>query len=114
ETTVVTSVIGDTVTITGVVARYLSDEVITLEGVVLEAQPAEELLVIIPETLEPQGGTLDEGALVAVEGVIFQVTNERLADIDRSIFDEHGELLEGFRSAWGIAATDVRAAEDGE
>lgn len=114
EPTIVDAVLGDDVTVVGVLATFLSEQVITLEGVTLEEQPAEELLVIIPEELTPDYEALDEGSLVAVAGEIVQVTDERLAAVDRSVFDEHGEFLEGFRASWGILATDVSVAEEGE
>jgi len=90
----------------------MSDEVIALEGVTLAEQPAELLLVVIPEPLEVDGGELAEGELVSLTGVVFQVTNDRLAEIDESVFRDHGELLEGFRAAWGITATELHVVED--
>ena len=114
EPTIVDAVLGDEVTVTGVLATFLSERVITIEGVTLEEQPAEELLVLIPEELTPDYEALDEGSLVAVAGEIVQVTDERLAAVDREVFRDHGEFLEGFRASWGIVASDVSVAEEGE
>lgn len=114
EPTIVDAVLGDEVTVVGVLATFLSEEVITLEGVTLEEQPAEELLVIIPEELTPDYEALDEGSLVAVAGEIVQVTDERLAAVDDTVFEDHGEYLEGFRASWGILASDVSVAEEGQ
>lgn len=114
EPTVIDAVLGDDVTVIGVLATFLSERVITLEGVTLEEQPAEELLVIIPEELTPDYEALDEGSLVAVAGEIVQITDERLIAVDPEIFDGHGEFLEGFRASWGIVASDVSAAEEGQ
>jgi|GEM_PF-3068671 len=114
EPTIVDAVLGDDVTVVGVLATFLSEEVITLDGVTLAEQPAEELLVIIPEELTPDYEALDEGSLVAVAGEIVQVTDERLAAVDREVFREHGEYLEGFRASWGILASDVSVAEEEE
>lgn len=105
EPTIVDAVLGDDVTVVGVLATVLSERVITLEGVTLEEQPAEELLVIIPEELTPDYQALDEGSLVAVAGEIVQVTDERLAAVDDTVFEDHGEFLEGFRASWGILAS---------
>lgn len=114
EPTVVDAVLGENVTVTGILATRLSDEVITLEGVTLAEQPAEELLIIIPTSIPTDQEALDEGSLVAVTGEVFQMTDERLAEVDPTVFEEHGEFLEGFRSAWGIIAADVSVAEEGE
>lgn len=115
EPTLVEATLGDEVTVVGILATHLSDRVITLEGVTVVEQPAEELLIIIPTSVDPAPGELDEDSLVAVAGEVIQVTDEGLANVDESIFDEHGEFLEGFRASWGILATDVNVVEeDGE
>lgn len=104
--------LGDEVVVTGAIARQLSNQVITLEGVYFEPEPAEEVVVILPTSLEESDEEFAEGTLVAVTGKVIRVTDEGLHNIEPEIFQEHRDVLEGFRAQLGILATDVRVAEE--
>ena len=109
--TVIQAELGEQVVFTAVVTRRLSDQVIAVDGVMLNTEPARETLVLIDPVAEVDPDLLDEGTLVGVKGEVMQVTDRELAQIDRSVYAENGEYLEGFRAAWGVYASGVTPAQ---